>query len=175
MENLEVVPLRNHPDGAAMDSERILRRNPAVCIIDGLAYNNPPNSRNPTRWQDVRELVRAGIKVLASINIQYIEELHEQVEAITGKHVDETVPVSFIQSADEMEIVDAPPEAPIERSPEQQLHAEKRQQQFSVLREMALVLAADVVDFQLNAYLEKHGIRQHMGAQERILVCISPT
>ncbi len=86
----------------------------------------------------------------------------------------ETVPVSFIKSADEIEIVDAPPEEPIERSPEQQTKTEVRQQQLSVLRELALVLAADVVDCQLSDYLEKHGIRQSFGAQERILVCITP-
>jgi two-component system sensor histidine kinase KdpD len=174
LDKLEVVPLKKRHDGTVMDMDAIVRRRPAVCIIDGLAYNNPQGSRNPTRWQDVQELVSAGIKVIASINIQYIEELREQVEAVTGKHVSETVPVSFINSADEIEIVDAPPEEPLERSPEQQMNAEKRQQQLSILREMALVLAADVVDHQLSAYLEKHGIRQHFGAQERILVCITP-
>ena len=72
------------------------------------------------------------------------------MESITGKHVTETVPVSFINSADEIEIVDAPAEEPMERSPEQQLDAEKRRERLSMLREMALVLAADVVDHQLS-------------------------
>jgi two-component system sensor histidine kinase KdpD len=174
LDALEVVPLKKHLDGSAMDTETILRRRPSVCIIDGLAYNNPRGLRNPTRWQDAQELVTAGIKVIASINIQYIDELREQVEAVTGKHVIDTVPVSFIKSADEIEIVDAPPEDPIERSPEQRVNAEKRQKQLSILREMALVLAADVVDHQLSEYLEKHGIRQHFSPQERILVCITP-
>jgi two-component system sensor histidine kinase KdpD len=114
------------------------------------------------------------MKVIASINIQYVEELSEQVEEITGKHVTETVPVSFIKSADEIEIVDAPPEEPIRSLPEQQKDADKRQQRLSILREMALVLAADVVDHQLSVYLEKHGIKQHFGTQERILVCLTP-
>jgi two-component system sensor histidine kinase KdpD len=174
LDKLEVIPLRKYSEGTAMDIGTILRRRPAVCIIDGLAFNNPPGFRNPTRWEDAAELVRAGIKVIGSINIQYIEELREQVEAVTGKHVTETVPTSFIKSADEIEIVDALPEESFDRSPEQRMDSEKRQERYSMLREMALVLAADVVDHQLNEYLEKHGIHQHFGTQERILVCITP-
>jgi two-component system, OmpR family, sensor histidine kinase KdpD len=172
-DKLEVIPLRKYSGGLSMDMDAILRRRSAVCIIDGLAFNNPPGLRNPTRWQDALELVHAGIKVIGSINIQYIAELSAQVEAITGKHVNETVPVSFIKSADEIEIVDAP-EEPIERSPEYPLKRMNWRQQLSILRELTLVLAADVVDCQLNAYLEKHGIKQTFGAQEKILVCITP-
>jgi two-component system sensor histidine kinase KdpD len=171
---LEVVALKPVGNGNAIDVESLLRRHPAVCFIDGLAYNNPPGARNPTRWQDVEELLRAGIKVIASINIQYVDELRDQVEAITGKHVTDTVPVAFIKSADEIEVVDAPPDEPIERSPEEAASAAQRAQRLSLLRELALVLAADVVDQQLNTYLECHGIRQSFGAHERILVCITP-
>jgi two-component system sensor histidine kinase KdpD len=174
LDKLEFVQLRKYREGSAMDVSAILKRRPAVCVIDGLAFNNPPESRNATRWQDAQQLVRAGIKVIASINIQYIEELRDQVEALTGKHVTETVPAAFIKSADEIEIVDAPPEEAREHSPEAPLHADNHQVRYSVLREMSLVLAADVVDHQLSDYLEKHGIAQHFGAQERILVCITP-
>jgi two-component system sensor histidine kinase KdpD len=173
LSKLEVIPLKAG-DGTAVDVETILRRHPAVCFIDGLAYNNPPGARHPTRWQDVEELLFAGIKVIASINIQYVDELQEQVEVITGKHVTETVPVAFIRSADEIELVDAPPDEPIERSPEEAAGAAQRAQRLSLLRELALVLAADVVDQQLSKYLECHGIRQSFGAHERILVCITP-
>ncbi len=120
MSKLEIIPLKKYIDGPAIDLDALIRRRPAVCFIDGLAYNNPPGLRNPTRWQDAQDLVSAGIKVIGSINIQYIEELREQVEAVTGKHITETVPVSFLESADEIELVDAPPEEPIDRSPEQQ-------------------------------------------------------
>lgn len=174
LQNLEVIPLKTAGDSAAIDLDALIRRHPGVCVIDGLAYDNPPGARNPTRWKDVEELLRAGIKVIGSINIQYIAELREQVEAITGKRAKETVPVSFIESAYEIEIVDAPPEEPIERSPEQQVDAAKREQQLSRLREMALVLAADVVDHQLVEYLERHGIQQHFRTQERIMVCVTP-
>jgi two-component system, OmpR family, sensor histidine kinase KdpD len=174
LDKLEVVPLKKHAGGTAMDLDAILARHPAVCVIDGLAFNNPPGPRNSTRWEDANQLVNAGIKVLGSINIQYVEELRAQVEAVTGKHVTETVPVAFIKSADEIEIVDAPPEEPMERSPEEQIDSEKRQARLLTLRDMTLVLAADVVDHQLTDYLEKHGIEQTYGAQERILVCITP-
>ena len=174
LEKLEVVPLKSVGQGTAVDVETIIRRHPAVCLIDGLAYDNPSGLRNPTRWQDAQDLLCAGIKVIGSINIQYIAELRDQVEAVTGKHVNETVPVAFIKSADEIEIVDAPPEEPIERSPEQQADAARRAQRLSRLRELALVLAADVVDHQLTEYLECHGIQQQFGAQERILVCVTP-
>jgi two-component system sensor histidine kinase KdpD len=174
LEKLEVIPLKNVGNGTAMDVETILSRAPAVCFIDGLAYDNPPGSRNPTRWQDVQELLRAGIKVVASVNIQYVSELCEQVEAVTGKHVTQTVPISFIKSADEIEIVDAPPEEPIEHTEEERSDITRRQHQLSRLRELALVLAADVVDHQLEEYLKEHGISQPLGTHERILVCITP-
>ncbi len=152
---LEVIPLK----AGAVDVAAIVRRHPAVCIIDGLAFNNPAGLANSTRWEDVRDLLENCIHVIASINLQYIAELREQVEVITGKHVNETVPLTFIQSADDIEIVDAPPE---------------RGNHLSELRELALVVAADIVDQQLNEYLERHGIHQHLGAHEKILVCITP-
>jgi two-component system sensor histidine kinase KdpD len=100
--------------------------------------------------------------------------LRIDVERITGKHVVETVPVSFIKMADEIEIVDAPAEDPIARTPEEEVDMQARQQRLSKLRELALVLAADVVDHQLEAYLDEQGIHQSLGTHERILVCITP-
>ncbi len=174
LSQLEVIPLRTLEAGTAIDVDAILRRHPAVCFIDGLAYDNPPGLRNATRWQDVQDLVKSGIKVIGSINIQYVEELRPQVEAITGKRVTQSVPVSFINSADEIEIVDAPPEQPLERTPEEQERAEVRSSRLSKLRELTLVLAADVVEHQLAEYLMAHGIKRHLTTQERILVCMTP-
>jgi two-component system sensor histidine kinase KdpD len=174
LRKLQVVPLKAVNGGTAIDVDALIQRHPAVCIIDGLAYDNPQGSRNPTRWQDVKDLLEAGINVVASINIQYVDELSERVEAITGKHVTQTVPLSFIQSADEVEIVDAPPEAPMERSADEQVEIRKREERLSKLRELALVVTADIVDHQLNDYLERHAIKQQFGAHERILVCITP-
>jgi len=173
--HLEVIPPRAIGEGeTAVDLNAVLVRHPGVCVIDGLAYNNPDNFRNPTRWQDVDEMLRAGISVITSINIQYVAEMRQLIESVTGKRVNPTVPMSFIQSADEIEIVDAPPEEPVDRSPEQQMDAVKREQRLSRLRELTLVLAADVVDHQLTEYLQRHGIQQHFGTHERVLVCITP-
>lgn len=158
---LETVPMRSE---VQMDVAAIVERRPSVCIIDGLAYTNPPGARNPFRWRDVEDLLAAGIKVIGSINIQYVAELQDQVERITGKRAADAVPVAFVKSADEIEIVDAPAEASNESSAERLLR----------LRELALVLAADVVDRQLEHYLECHGIQHRLGTQERILVCITP-
>jgi two-component system sensor histidine kinase KdpD len=169
-----VIPLKSLGGGTAIDLEAIIRRHPTVCVIDGLAYDNPPGLRNATRWQDVQDLLDAGIKVIASINVQYVAELAGQVSEITGKRPAETVPIAFLKSADEIEIVDAPPESPLDRSPEELIEAQQRAQRLSRLRELALVLAADVVDHQLSDYLESHGLTQRYGTHERILVCITP-
>lgn len=165
LEKLEIIPLKKTDGGKAIDVDTIIRRRPLVCVIDGLAYANPPGARHPNRWEDVQDIVAAGIRVVASVNVQYVSELQDQIEAITGKRRTETVPMSFLQSASEIEIVDAPPVEPTEHANEDRL---------SRLREMALVFAADVVDHQLNSYLECHGIHQHFGAHERILVCVTP-
>jgi two-component system, OmpR family, sensor histidine kinase KdpD len=174
LRKLEVIPLKKVGNGTAIDVEALIIRHPTVCVVDGLAYNNPSGVRNPTRWQDVTDLLDAGIHVIASINVQYVAELREQVEVITRKHVDQTVPLAFIQDADEIEIVDAPSVEPVERSPDEQLQVRTYEERLSKLRELALVVTADVVEHQLNEYLECHGIKQQFGAHERILVCITP-
>jgi len=175
LSKLEVIPLQKVGDVPVMDVQTILKRHPGVCLVDGLAYDNPPGSKNASRWQDVQELLRAGINVISSVNIQYIDELRERVERITGKRVTQTVPRSFLNSADEIVVVDAPPEMCFSRSNEpgeQQTISEA--QKLSELREIALLLAADVVDRQLESYLQRQGITQTFGAQERIMVCITP-
>jgi two-component system sensor histidine kinase KdpD len=175
LDQLEVIPLREHAGLPAMDVDMILRRHPGVCIIDGLAYDNPPGSRNAQRWQDVEKILSAGISVVTSLNLQYIEEYRERVEQITGKLVRTTVPVSFIHEADEIEIVDAPAEmisgAATEPAPG---GGPSHQQKLQALREIALLLAADVVDRQLEKYLQSEGLHSQWGTQERILVCITP-
>ena len=113
---MEVIPLKKIGDGEAMDVEAILRRRPQVCLVDGVAYNNPPGSKNPHRWQDVEELLAAGIIVITSLNLQHIEERREAVERITGKRVTETVPERFLYNANEIVLVDVPPELLLERA-----------------------------------------------------------
>jgi len=171
---LEIIPLLNVNGVLVMDVPTILHRAPKVCLVDGLAYDNPPGSAHEKRWQDVAQLLDAGISVITSVNLQHIEEKREQVEAITGKHVTETVPLSFLQMADEIVVVDAPPESCMNVSEDGKSSGKLKQIQLSELREVALLLAADVVDKQLERYLARHGIQQLWGTQERILVWLSP-
>jgi two-component system sensor histidine kinase KdpD len=179
LQRMLVIPQGNVGGVPTMDVGAILRRHPQVCLVDGLAYDNPPGSAHPKRWQDVEHLLSSGISVIATVNLQHIEERREQVEMITHKHVTETVPESFLRNADEIEIVDAPPDFCLQHGPSPLLvkgtgSATLTPQQLSELREIALLLAADVVDYQLEAYLVRHGIEQVWGAHERILVCVSP-
>lgn len=174
LSKLPVIPLREVNGALVMDTEAILKRRPGVCLVDGLAYDNPPGSPRPSRWEDVNELLDRGISVLTSINIQYIDELRDRVQRITGKVVTQTVPRSFLNSADEIVVVDAPPEMCIARDSNGTTALAGPAQQLSELREIALLFAADVVDRQLEAYLQRSGIPQTFGAQERILVCITP-
>src|SRR3984885_653689 len=173
LSKLEVIPLREVDGIYVMDPPAILKRHPSVCLVDGLAYDNPPGSAHASRWEDVNELLDAGISVITSVNIQYIDDLRERVQRVTGKIVTQTVPRSFLNSADEIVIVDAPPEMCIAKDG-QAGAGSGPEQKLSELREIALLLAADVVDKQLEAYLHRNGIAQTFGAQERILVCITP-
>jgi two-component system sensor histidine kinase KdpD len=165
LRNLEVIPLL--PD-STIDVNAIIRRQPGVCLIDGLAYDNPPGSPRPCRWQDVQFLLDSGVSVITTINLQFIAERREQVEKITGKHVTQTVPLSFVSTADEIVIVDAPPDSCMDST------TVARQEQLTELREIALILAAEVVDRQLESYLQEQGIEPRFGMQERVLVCLTP-
>ena len=172
---LEIIPLKVVAGIATMDMETILRRAPKVCLVDGLAYDNPPGSSHAKRWEDVDELLQAGISVITSVNLQHIQEKQERVSSITGKIVTETVPIAFLNKADEIVVVDAPPETCMTTTGANGKSTRKlTQHQLSELREVALLLAADVVDEQLERYLARHGIKQSWGTQERILVVLSP-
>lgn len=172
LERLEVIPLLQCGEVGVMDVNRILQRHPQVCLVDGLGYDNPPGCASQKRWQDVQKLLDAGIAVITTINLQYVEEYADRVQKITGKRAAETVPVSFIQTADEIAVVDAPLESAL-HSKHSASHS-TTEEQLSELREMALLLAADVVDRQLTSYLERSGIEASWGTQERILVCLTP-
>jgi len=176
MSRLEVIPLKEVNGAAFIDMPAVLQRMPKVALVDGLAYDNPPGLPHEKRWQDVAQLLDAGISVITSVNLQHIEEKSADVEAISGKHVTQVVPLSFIQTADEIVVVDAPTEACMTCSDDGKYDSSQRlsQLQLSELREIALLLAADVVDKQLERYLARHGIEQTWGTQERIMVCLSP-
>jgi two-component system sensor histidine kinase KdpD len=175
LKRLDVVPTipTKHAgrDYQVMDMSALFRRHPEVCLIDGLAYDNPPGSRNPYRWQDVSELLDRGIAVITAVNLQHIREQQDQVERITGKRAANCIPEEFLHEADEIEVVDAPPDALMDRTGGNTIPDSRR---LAELRELALLLAADVVDRQLQEYLDSHGVAARWGAQERVLVCLTP-
>lgn len=168
IDKLEVVP---QAEGGAIDVVGIFKRRPQACLIDGLAQTNPPASRNPERWQDVGELLEKGISVITALNVQHIREVQDDVERISGKRAHHSIPAGFLQEADEIEVVDAPPEALLEGASAAEM---PNARQLLELRELALLLAADIVDRQLQEYLDEHGVIARWGAQERILVCLTP-
>jgi two-component system, OmpR family, sensor histidine kinase KdpD len=175
--HLESIPLIEIGGCAAIDRAACLRRRPAVCLVDGLAYDNPPGWITEKRWQDVEWLLSQGIDVLTSLNVQHIEERADAAARIRGRRSASTVPEVFVQSADEIVIVDAPEEYCLDRARKEGgrgLSAEELSQQLAQLRGIALLLAADVVDRQLTAYIREHGGVQPYATIERILVCITP-
>ena len=149
----------------------IFRRHPRVCLVDELAYDNPPGTRNPKRWQDVDNILDQGTSVITAVNLQHIEEHQDAVERITGKRARQTVPERFLRSADEIVLVDAAVDDMMQRAGTRELVDLRR---LSELRELALLLAADVIDGQLENYLRSHGVELRWGSQERILVCVTP-
>lgn len=175
-QKLEVVPTLKIEGLESIDVPAVIRRRPQVALIDGLAYDNPPGSPNEHRWQDVEQLLEAGISVITTVNLQYMEKHRTEVERITGKRVSSTIPRGFLDNSDEIVIVDAPAmeslghgATPADRAA---LLAEKHK--LSRLRELALLVAAGVVDHQLESYLRSHGMEPAWGVQERILVCVTP-
>jgi len=177
LRQFEIIRPRVVDEGTAIDVAAVLHRRPEVVLVDGLAYRNPEGSQNPERWQDVEDILSAGISVITSVNLQFVAERQAQVQAITGRSVRDSVPESFLRTADEIELVDAPPEYLVERLAGTGASAGEMarfERQLSELRELALLLAAEVVDQQLEDYLRRAGIQQLYGTHERILVCITP-
>jgi two-component system sensor histidine kinase KdpD len=177
LQELEIIPQLKAGDAESIDMAAVIRRHPQVVLIDGLAYENPPGSPNAHRWEDVEQLLEAGISVITSVNLQYLEKHQDEVERITGKRASCTIPRGFLdRSADEIVVVDAPATRNIGRGAAAGDHAVllAEQHKLSRLRELALLVAAGVVDRQLETYLRSHGMDQLWGVQERILVCVTP-
>jgi len=178
LQGLEIVPTLMAGDAESIDVPAVILRRPQVVLIDGLAYENPPGSENAHRWQDVEQLLEAGISVITTVNLQYLEKFRGEIERITNKRVSCSIPAGFLdRSADEIVVVDAPAMESLSRGIESAanrtaLLAERHA--LSHLRELALLVAASVVDHQLESYLRSHGIDQSWGVQERILVCVTP-
>jgi two-component system sensor histidine kinase KdpD len=168
-----------------MDVDAALARRPQLTLVDEFAHTNAPGSRHPKRYQDVDELLAAGLDVYTTLNIQHLESLNDVVAQITGVVVRETIPDSVIDEAAEIKLVDLPPEELLQRLqegkvyvPEQAARAiEKffRQGNLTALREMTLRRAAERVDDQMRAYMETRAIPGPWAAGERLLVCVSPS
>ncbi|MEW5738535.1 MAG: sensor histidine kinase KdpD [Myxococcota bacterium] len=188
IEGLEVLP-RQTLDyrGKALeefDLERALARKPAILLVDELAHTNVPGSRHTRRWQDVLELLDAGIEVHTTLNVQHVESLNDVVAQITHVQVRETVPDSLLERADEIELVDIPPEELLKRLsegkvylPEQARRAAEhffRRGNLLALRELALRRTAERVDEDVVAYRKQHEIQTTWPSGERIAVCVGP-
>ncbi|MFF7594255.1 ATP-binding protein [Streptomyces mirabilis] len=184
LHGLEQVP-RKHLDyrGSAfteMDVDAVLLRAPAVALVDELAHTNVPGSRNAKRWQDVEELLAAGIDVVSTVNIQHLESLGDVVESITGVRQRETVPDEVVRRADQIELVDMSPQALRRRMAHGNIYKSDkvdaalsnyfRPGNLTALRELALLWVADRVDEYLTEYRSEHRVSKIWGSRERIVV-----
>ncbi|MFF5480559.1 DUF4118 domain-containing protein [Streptomyces sp. NPDC012935] len=163
-----------------MDVDAVLARRPQVALVDELAHTNVPGSRNAKRWQDVEELLAAGIDVISTVNIQHLESLGDVVESITGVRQQETVPDEVVRRADQIELVDMSPQALRRRMAHGNVYQPDRVDaalsnyfrpgNLTALRELALLWVADRVDEYLNAYRSEHEVTTIWGSRERIVV-----
>ncbi|MEV7120143.1 sensor histidine kinase KdpD [Kitasatospora griseola] len=184
LDGLEIVPRRTMTHRGAefteLDLDAVLDRDPAVVLVDELAHTNVPGSRHAKRWQDVEELLAAGIDVISTVNIQHLESLGDVVEGITGVRQRETVPDEVVRRADQIELVDMSPQALRRRLAHGNVYAPEkvdaalahyfRPGNLTALRELALLWTADRVDEYLQRYRAEQGIQGTWQARERIVV-----
>jgi two-component system sensor histidine kinase KdpD len=183
---LPVIPSLEIPaDGVtlrALDLDAALARRPQLILVDELAHTNPPQARHPKRWQDVQELLAAGIDVYTTISVQHLESLNDVVAQITGVTVRETVPDWLVEQADEVKLIDLPPDDLLQRlragavalpEGEPGMAGFFRKGNLIALRELALRCTADRVDAQMEVYRRDHAISAPWPAAPRLLVGIS--
>lgn len=189
---LEVVPRKEITLRDArfeeMDLDGILDRQPRIALVDELAHSNVPGSRHAKRYRDVEELLDAGIDVFATMNVQHVESLNDEVRGITGVRVSETVPDRFIEYAEEVELVDITPEELLKRFREGKVYVPAKAEQATrrffrkgnlfALRQLALRYTARHVEDDLRSYAEKEPAvltRPAVPVGSRVLVCITPS
>jgi two-component system sensor histidine kinase KdpD len=189
LKDLEIIPMRPvEYQGILleeMDLDTILKRQPAVVLVDELAHTNAPGSRHPKRYQDVGELLDSGIDVYTTMNVQHFESLNDVVEKITGIRMQETLPDTFLDRADEVQVIDIPLEELFERLKEGKVYippqAERAMENFFrrgnlvALRELTLTHAARKMDTELLNYMRAKAISGPWPAGERVMVCIAPS
>lgn len=189
LEGLEIMPRKKvsykNIDISEFDVDLALKRHPALIIVDELAHSNAPDSRNLKRWQDVEELLEAGIDVYTTLNVQHCESANDVVAQVTGVIVQETVPDTFIEKADDIELVDLPPEELLKRLKEGKVYlgdqAERAAQNFFqignliALRQLALQYTSRIVDAKMRSYKQAYSVSKIWDVRDRFLVSISPS
>ncbi|MFO0554650.1 MAG: sensor histidine kinase KdpD [Polyangiaceae bacterium] len=188
LEALEVLPRRKSEYRGVrleeLDLDGALARHPKLLLVDELAHTNAPGSRHRKRWQDVEEVLDAGIDVFSTMNVQHVESLNDVIAQITHVRVRETVPDSVLDHADAIELVDVPPEVLLERLRDGKVYLGEQAQRAAdhffrrgnllALRELALRRTAERVDEDVREYRAEHGVHTTWPAGERVLVCVGP-
>ncbi|MFF0308944.1 DUF4118 domain-containing protein [Streptosporangium sp. NPDC004379] len=187
LDDLEVVPRKvlSHRGTtfAELDAEAVIARRPGIALVDELAHTNVPGSRNAKRWQDIEEILDAGIDVITTVNVQHLESVNDVVQEITGVPQRETVPDEVVRRADQVELVDMAPEALRRRMAHGNVYAPEkvdaalanyfRVGNLTALRELALLWVAGKVDDQLDRYRAEHGIESTWETRERVVVALT--
>ncbi|MEW2478827.1 sensor histidine kinase KdpD [Mycobacterium sp. NPDC049093] len=187
IDGIEIIPPRyvEYRGGTfpELDVAAVLARNPQVVLVDELAHTNTPGSKNPKRWQDVEELLAAGITVISTVNVQHLESLNDVVTQITGIEQQEKVPDEIVRAADQIELVDITPEALRRRLSHGNVYAPERvdaalsnyfrRGNLTALRELALLWLADQVDAALAKYRADNKITDTWEARERVVVAVT--
>jgi two-component system, OmpR family, sensor histidine kinase KdpD len=187
LRDLEVFPRSVHQYRGQtfeeMDVEGLVARRPELALVDELAHTNVPGSKHAKRWQDIEELLDAGINVISTVNLQHLESLNDVVEQITGVTQQETVPDPVVRAADQIELVDMAPEALRRRLAHGNIYPPERIDaalanyfrtgNLTALRELALLWVADRVDEELNDYRERHSIAGPWETKERVVVSLT--
>jgi two-component system sensor histidine kinase KdpD len=189
LQGLEMIPTLQVPYHGMtlpeLDVSAIIRRQPDVVLVDELAHTNAPGGRHHKRYEDVQEILEAGINVHSTLNIQHLESLNDVVFEITGVRVRETVPDSVVQEAQEIRLIDLAPEALINRLKQGKIYSEEQAKQalqnffrvgnLTALRELVLRTVADTAEEDLDAYMRAKNIQGPWRTKECVLVCITPS
>lgn len=186
VEGLEIIPRRavgGHPGLDEMDLDAVLARRPELVLVDELAHTNAPGSRHAKRWQDVEELLDAGVDVLTTVNVQHLESLNDVVERITGVRQKETVPDEVVRRAEQLELIDITPEALRRRLAHGNVYAAEKVDaalanyfqpgNLTALRELALLWVADEVDVALQRHRTDKKITEVWETRERVVVALT--
>ncbi|MFI6296391.1 DUF4118 domain-containing protein [Nonomuraea sp. NPDC050790] len=187
LDGMEIMPRKivhyRGTDFAELDTDAVIARAPAIALVDELAHTNAPGSRNHKRWQDIDEILAAGIDVVSTVNVQHLESLGDVVEQITGVPQRERVPDEWVRRADQVQLVDMAPEALRRRMAHGNVYGPAmvdaalsnyfRVGNLTALRELALLWVAGKVDEQLDRYRADHGISATWEARERVVVALS--